>query len=93
MGKGVLPCSAPRNRELMVTGGLRLRIAERRSNCSSSIRSICGNDALLGRAGVRLPSFWVTPDSDVTLSLMIVANAGSSAATGVVPGAWSSSAR
>lgn len=82
----------PQKSRVDVIGGLRAS-SERRPNRSSSIQSICGNDASLGRACVRLPSFWVTPDSDVTLSLKIVANAGSSAAAGVVPGAWSSSAR
>ena len=46
------------------------------------------NDAGSGELRIRWRSLRVTPDSDVTRKTKNMANAGSSAAAGVVPGAW-----
>jgi hypothetical protein len=49
----------------------------------------CGaNDAGSGELCIRWRSLRVTPDSDVTRKTKNMANAGNSAAAGVVPGAW-----
>jgi hypothetical protein len=94
VGKGALLRSAPRNRDRIVSGSLRVEVAEKLTNHGTYMQPIRSRKLRsLGGACVRLSFLWVTPDSDVTLSAEIVTNAGSSVAAVVVPGAWWMSAR